>query len=151
MSPRAGASSFEGVAIQETRHPRESQGSLVLGSYSAVVSEDQHVLLNGRNGSTAAERQRSDALGRCKLNRMSHGALCYTFPMLAMVRRTACYASSSDLGGSVHQRSAHPPASRRRLWAPMPGTMASQASSRLYVSSADRSGSHELRGRAMVS
>ena len=45
---------LEGVTIQEQNHPGIPRGSLVLGSYSAVLSEDGRALVNGRNGSTAA-------------------------------------------------------------------------------------------------
>jgi len=45
---------LEGVAIKEATHPGIPQGSVVLGSYSAILSSDERALVNGRNGSTAA-------------------------------------------------------------------------------------------------
>lgn len=43
---------LEGVAITESKQPGIPQGSLVLGSYSAILSLDERTLVNGRNGST---------------------------------------------------------------------------------------------------
>jgi hypothetical protein len=45
---------LEGVAVKEATHPGFPPGSLVLGSYSAILSGDERSLVHGRNGSTTA-------------------------------------------------------------------------------------------------